>query len=105
MRRLTKRVERAQSDDKYGDVVVGAKASHEVHRKWLEMARPAPGPGGLRRPLWFSRPVRPDNEAYAVKERFGPLARWLGVREGRPATAICLLASVLEFHRSSSNDI
>ena len=62
------RVERVQSDDKYGDVVVDAKASHEVYRKWLEMARPALGPGGLRRPLWFSRPVRPDDTAYIVAE-------------------------------------
>ncbi|MFY9610015.1 MAG: molybdopterin-dependent oxidoreductase [Blastocatellia bacterium] len=62
------RVGRAESDDKYGDVVVDTKASHEVYRKWLEMTRPAPGPGGLRRPLWFSRPVRPDGEAYVVKD-------------------------------------
>jgi anaerobic selenocysteine-containing dehydrogenase len=62
------RVERAESDDKYGDVVVDTKASHEVYRKWLEMTRPAPGPGGLRRPLWFSRPVRPDDEAFVVKD-------------------------------------
>jgi anaerobic selenocysteine-containing dehydrogenase len=60
------RVERAESDDKYGDVVVDTKASHEVYRKWLEMTRPAPGPGGLRRPLWFSRPVRPVDEAYVI---------------------------------------
>ena len=39
------RVERAESDDKYGDVVVDTKASHEVYRKWLELTRPAPGPG------------------------------------------------------------
>jgi anaerobic selenocysteine-containing dehydrogenase len=61
------RVERAQPEDKYGDVVVDTTLSHEVYRKWLEMARPAPGPGGLRRPLWFSRPVRPENEAYFIK--------------------------------------
>ena len=50
-------------------VVVNTKASHEVYRKWLEMTRPAPGPGGLRRPLWFSRPVRPDDDAFLVKDR------------------------------------
>ena len=62
------RVERAGSDDKYGDAVVDTKASHEVYRKWLEMTRPARGPGGLRRPLWFSRPVRPDDYAFLVKD-------------------------------------
>jgi anaerobic selenocysteine-containing dehydrogenase len=62
------RVERAKADDRYGDVSVDTNRSHEVYRKWLEMARPAPGPGGLRRPLWFSRPVRPDAEAYLMGE-------------------------------------
>ncbi|HWO01234.1 MAG TPA: molybdopterin-dependent oxidoreductase [Blastocatellia bacterium] len=60
------RIEPAHSDDKYGDVVVDTNRSHEVYRKWLEMTRPAPGPGGLRRPLWFSRPVRPEAEAYVI---------------------------------------
>jgi hypothetical protein len=63
------RVEPAKADDRYGDVVVDTNASHEVYRKWLSMARPAPGPNGLRRPLWFSRPVRPDNDAYVFKEK------------------------------------
>jgi len=62
------RVERAQPDDKYGDVIVDTKRSHEIYREWLEKARPAPGPGGLRRPLWFSRPVRPVDEAYLVRD-------------------------------------
>ncbi|HKP87863.1 MAG TPA: molybdopterin-dependent oxidoreductase [Blastocatellia bacterium] len=62
------RVEKAAPDDKYGDVVVDTKRSHEVYRKWLGLARPAPGPGGLRRPLWFSRPVRPDDDAYKINE-------------------------------------
>ncbi len=62
------RVEHAATDDRYGDVIVDTKRSHEVYRKWLEMARPAPGPDGLRRPLWFSRPVRPDSEAYKISD-------------------------------------
>ena len=65
------RVEPAHADDKYGDVVVDTNRSHEVYRKWLEMARPAPGPGGLRRPLWFSRPVRPDALAYVIRDAGG----------------------------------
>lgn len=62
------RVERAAATDRYGDVMVDTKRSHEIYREWLRLARPAPGPGGLRRPLWFSRPVRPDNEAYIIKD-------------------------------------
>jgi anaerobic selenocysteine-containing dehydrogenase len=62
------RVEKAAPDDRYGDVIVDTKRSHEVYRKWLERARPAPGPDGLRRPLWFSRPVRPDIEAYKISD-------------------------------------
>jgi hypothetical protein len=61
------RIEPASGDDKYGDVVVDTGRSHEIYRKWLSMARPAPGPDGLRRPLWFSRPVRPAPEAYIIK--------------------------------------
>ena len=30
------------------------------------MTRPAPGPDGLRRPLWFDRPLRPVPEAYKL---------------------------------------
>jgi hypothetical protein len=30
------------------------------------MTRPAPGPGGLRRPLWFDRPLRPVRDAYKL---------------------------------------
>ncbi|HVF89763.1 MAG TPA: molybdopterin-dependent oxidoreductase [Blastocatellia bacterium] len=62
------RIEKAGPDDRYGDVMVDTNLSFEVFRSWLEKARPAPGPDGLRRPLWFSRPVRPDNEAYIIRE-------------------------------------
>lgn len=56
--------EKAQSDDRYGDVVVDTNKSMEVYRKWLEMTRPAPGPDNLRRPLWLNRPLRPTEETY-----------------------------------------
>jgi anaerobic selenocysteine-containing dehydrogenase len=62
------KVERAKEGDRYGDVLVDTNRSHEIYREWLKMARPAPGPGGLRRPLWFSRPVRPATEAYFIGE-------------------------------------
>ena len=59
-------VTRAQPDDLYGDIFVDTAKSMEVFREWMARARPAPGPGGLRRPLWFSRAVRPADETYRV---------------------------------------
>jgi anaerobic selenocysteine-containing dehydrogenase len=61
------RVERARPEDRYGDVFVDRQKSMEVYREWLKMARPAPGPDGLRRPLWLLRPVKPDPEAYKMR--------------------------------------
>jgi anaerobic selenocysteine-containing dehydrogenase len=62
------RLEPAREGDRYGDVVVDTARSHAIYREWLERTRPAK-PGGLRRPLWFSRPVRPADAAY----RYGTL--------------------------------
>ncbi|MEZ5305778.1 MAG: molybdopterin-dependent oxidoreductase [Pyrinomonadaceae bacterium] len=62
------RVERAQEGDKYGDVYVDTKKSMEVYREWLAMTRPGPGPGGLRRPLWLGRPLRPAEETFYLKK-------------------------------------
>ncbi len=61
------RIERAHSSDKYGDIFVDTKKSFEVYKKWLEMTRPAPGPGGLRRPLWMKRALRPAEETFYIK--------------------------------------
>jgi hypothetical protein len=58
------RVEPAHADDRYGDVVVDTRRSHQLFEEWLAMTRPGPGPGGLRRPLWFARPVKPAASAY-----------------------------------------
>ena len=52
-------VEPAQAGDRYGDVFVDTAKSMEVYREWLARTRRAPGPGGLRRPLWLDRPLRP----------------------------------------------
>jgi anaerobic selenocysteine-containing dehydrogenase len=60
------RVKRAADGDRYGDVVVDTGKSMEVYREWLALTRPAPGPGGLRRPLWLARAVRPADEAYRL---------------------------------------
>lgn len=60
------RVERAQESDRYGDIFVDTNKAHQVYKEWLALTRPAPGPDGLRRPLWMPRPVKPDAEAYKV---------------------------------------
>ncbi len=61
-------VEKAGPDDAYGDIEVDTERSHQLYREWLEQTRPAPGPGGLRRPLWFDRPLRPVRDAYNITE-------------------------------------
>jgi hypothetical protein len=60
------KVERAPAGDRYADVFVDTARSMEVYREWLAKARPAPGPGGLRRPLHFARAVRPAASAYRM---------------------------------------
>jgi anaerobic selenocysteine-containing dehydrogenase len=58
------RVEKPAPGDRYGDIFVDTNLAHEVYRRWLAMARPAPGPNGLRRPLWLARVYRPATEAF-----------------------------------------
>jgi anaerobic selenocysteine-containing dehydrogenase len=60
------RIEKAGPNDGYGDIFVDTNKSMEIYREWLKMARPAPGPGGLRRPLWFKRALRPVDDVYYV---------------------------------------
>ena len=60
------RVEPAHDGDRYGDVFVDTKKSIEVYEEWRALTRPAPGPGGLRRPLWLGRPMHPVAEAYRM---------------------------------------
>jgi anaerobic selenocysteine-containing dehydrogenase len=62
------RVERPDTEDRYGDIFVDTGKSHEVYKRWLAMARPAPGPGGLRRPLWLPRSYRPATQAFYLSE-------------------------------------
>ncbi len=54
----------AKEGDRYADVYVDTARSTEVYREWLAKARPGPGPGGLRRPLWLDRPLRPADEMF-----------------------------------------
>jgi anaerobic selenocysteine-containing dehydrogenase len=56
----------AEPGDQYGDVVVDTNKSFEVYKEWLELTKPGPGPGGLRRPLWLARPVKPTPDAYQM---------------------------------------
>ena len=58
------RVGPAQAGDRYGDVVVDTDKSRQAYHEWLAQTRPGPGPGGLRRPLWFARPLKPSPEMY-----------------------------------------
>ncbi|GIX48861.1 MAG: hypothetical protein KatS3mg131_3072 [Candidatus Tectimicrobiota bacterium] len=60
------RLEPAGPEDRYGDVFVDTTRAFEVYRRWLAKTRPAPGPEGLRRPLWLLRPVRPAPQAYRL---------------------------------------
>ncbi len=57
-------VSKAEADDRYGDVFVDTKKSAEVYAEWKALTKPGPGPGGVRRPLWLNRPLRPSDEAY-----------------------------------------
>ncbi|MDX2381675.1 MAG: molybdopterin-dependent oxidoreductase [Acidimicrobiia bacterium] len=60
------RVTAAADGDRYGDVVVDTTKSREAYLEWLAMTRPAPGPDGLRRPLWYARPLKPTIGAYRL---------------------------------------
>jgi anaerobic selenocysteine-containing dehydrogenase len=58
------RLEKAQPDDQYGDVVVDTRKARAVYREWLAMTRPGPSPTGMRRPEFLMRPVKPRRRAY-----------------------------------------
>lgn len=58
------RIEKPHPGDQYGDIFVDTNKSYQNFLDWLKMTRPAPGPNGLRRPLWFKRPVRPQEECF-----------------------------------------
>ncbi|MSR46986.1 MAG: formate dehydrogenase [Planctomycetes bacterium] len=67
-------LERAKPEDHYGDVEVDTNKSMEVFREWMAKTHPASAsaPGGLRRPLWLNRAVRPAAEAYQLPPREQP---------------------------------
>ena len=59
-------VEPGHPGDKYGDVHVDTAKSRALYSEWLKKTRPAPGPGGLRRPLHMNRPLKPTPDAYQM---------------------------------------
>jgi anaerobic selenocysteine-containing dehydrogenase len=65
----------AEPGDRYGDVFVDTARSHEIYKRWLAKTRGGPGPGGLRRPLWMNRPLRPSLDAFYVKGAIGGTGR------------------------------
>ncbi len=58
------KLEPARPDDRYADVEVDTGRSMDVYREWLAKARAVAR--GLRRPLWFSRAVRPADSTYLI---------------------------------------
>ena len=62
------RIEKPKEGENYGDIMVDTNRSHEIFKEWLAMTRPAPGPDGLRRPLWFKRAFKPDESTYYIKK-------------------------------------
>ena len=65
------RVVRAESDDRYGDIVVDTDKSQRAYENWLAKCRPADrhSPDGTRRPAWLIRPVKPTPKAYKLPEK------------------------------------
>jgi anaerobic selenocysteine-containing dehydrogenase len=58
---------KAPASAREGEIEVDLAKSREVYREWLALTRPAPGPGGLRRPLWLGRPARPDDATFYIE--------------------------------------
>ena len=58
------RVVKPEAGLKYGDISIDSDAALRVYRRWLGLTRPAPGPGGLRRPYWMIRPLKPQRDRY-----------------------------------------
>jgi anaerobic selenocysteine-containing dehydrogenase len=61
-------VTKAGPGDRLGDIKVDTNKSMQVYRDWLALTKPAPGPGGLRRPLWLNRPLKPDIRKFYLDE-------------------------------------
>jgi anaerobic selenocysteine-containing dehydrogenase len=64
-------VRKPDAGDKHGDVFVDTRKSMEIYRQWHALARSAVdhSPDGMRRPMWFKRPLRPVDAAFALPEK------------------------------------
>ncbi|MDH4121901.1 MAG: molybdopterin-dependent oxidoreductase [Deltaproteobacteria bacterium] len=63
------RLEKPAPGENYGDIFVDTNRSFANFKEWLAKTRPPANPEGLRRPLWFNRPLRPVPEAYYRKKK------------------------------------
>ncbi len=64
------RITPAQSGDNYGDVVVDTEKARDAYLDWLSKTRPAgTNQSGLRRPLWYARPLKPVPAAYRLPDQ------------------------------------
>jgi hypothetical protein len=61
-------VEKARAGDRYGDIEVDTAEATRVYREWLARTAGVRHPGGLRRPTWLARAVRPSPAAYRMEE-------------------------------------
>ena len=64
---IKKKLEKAHPGDCYGDLLVDTEQSFQVYKDWLENFRSALGAEGLRRPLWFKRPLKSVREKFYLK--------------------------------------
>lgn len=62
------RVTKAEVGDRYADVVVDRNKGQLAYDNWLALTRPAPGPGGMRRPYWLLRPLKPPRDLYSLAQ-------------------------------------
>ena len=60
-------VAKAGPEDEYGDIFVDSEKSKQVYKEWCKLTRSAKdySPNKTRRPLWFKRPLKPEESAYS----------------------------------------
>ena len=64
------RLELPQEHEAYGDVFVDRVKSQACFERWNQLAKDREcHPGGLRRPLWFKRPLTPEQEWFMMPTR------------------------------------
>jgi len=62
------RVRPAEPGDAHGDIAVDTEKARAIYTEWLRKTRPAgtSSPGGLRRPSWLMRPLKPAADQFVV---------------------------------------